>query len=98
MRLLFASIHSDLDPSRGTALTRRELLEPLAGRWRELAAHLICKVWEPCGGGPPLSLQLPRGDTRCGPEIIAREELLAYVITRGDIAPRSSGKENHLKM
>ena len=31
-RLLFASIHSYLDPSSGAALATRELLELLAGR------------------------------------------------------------------
>jgi len=32
MRRLFASIHSDLDPSSGAALATREVLELQAGR------------------------------------------------------------------
>jgi hypothetical protein len=44
MRLLFASIHSYLDPSRGSALATRELLELLAARrmhCRVLAAGVL---------------------------------------------------------
>ena len=38
MRLLFASIHSDLDPSGGAALSTRELLELLAARGADCRA------------------------------------------------------------
>jgi hypothetical protein len=44
-RLLFASIHSYLDPSSGAALATRELLEPLAGRGWDCRA-LTCGVLE----------------------------------------------------
>jgi hypothetical protein len=42
-RLLFASIHSYLDPSSGAALATRELLELLAGRGWDCRA-LTCGV------------------------------------------------------
>src|SRR6516165_8989926 len=42
-RLLFASIHSYLDPSSGAALATRELLELLAGRGWDCRA-LACGV------------------------------------------------------
>jgi hypothetical protein len=42
-RLLFASIHSYLDPSSGAALATRELLELLAGRGWDCRA-LTCAV------------------------------------------------------
>ena len=42
-RLLFASIHSYLDPSSGAALATREMLELLAARGRDCRA-LTCGV------------------------------------------------------
>ncbi len=38
MRLLFSSVHCDLDPSGGAALCTREMLEPLAARGMDCRA------------------------------------------------------------